>query len=469
MALNPFFNNQNAVFEQGLVQDLINEHIKMHGVEVYYIPRKYIKTDNIIREVHSSSFTNSYPIEAYISTFDGYNPSSDLLSKFGLQLKYEVTLVISRERFDTYIAPRLQELIDSGDPDDGQLLFSHRPKEGDLMFFPLGDRLFEIKRVEFEDPFYQLGDNYIYELQCELFEYEDEVIETGIKELQDKLEDQGYVTTLTLVSSGSTATAEAFIAASGLINQILLTNDGFAYTSAPTVTIDPPPIGGSQATAYVQTSALSGAFRKLERVVISNAGFGYTTVPKVFLTGGGGLDAAAVASIGNSGVYFVNVTDGGSNYVNTPTVTITAPVGGGTTALAAARVSAAGTISDISLINVGAGYTVAPTVTISSETVTGFGTFIDGEIVIGQTSGTEARVRTWINVTPESEKTLKVYVNDGQFVPGEIVIGTESSAIYTIKDYDTYSRNDKYNQNDDFEEGGLNIIDFSETNPFGEF
>ena len=164
MTLNPFFL-QGSTNEQFLVQDLINEQIKIYGVEVYYLPRKILKSDLVIREIQSSKFDDTFLIEAYINNYDGYNPGVDIMSKFGLKLTNEVSLTISRERFEEFIAPFL-EGISSGIRDgvqDGDFTFGdliERPKEGDLIYFPLGERLFEIKRVEHEKPFYQLGTLY---------------------------------------------------------------------------------------------------------------------------------------------------------------------------------------------------------------------------------------------------------------------------------------------------------------------
>ena len=169
MALNPFFL-QGSSSEQRLVQSLINEQLKMYGVEVTYIPRKLINVDNIFTEVESSKFDDNYSIEAYVNTYEGYAGGGDILTKFGMSLKDEVTLTISKERFEDFISPFL-----AAEP-DSEVPLSTRPREGDLIYFPLGQRLFEVKFVEHEDPFYQLGKNYVYQLKCELFEYEDEVI-----------------------------------------------------------------------------------------------------------------------------------------------------------------------------------------------------------------------------------------------------------------------------------------------------
>jgi hypothetical protein len=471
MTLNPYFLH-GSQSEQGLIQDLVNEHIRMFGLDVYYIPRKYIKTDNIIREVQSSAFDDSFVIEAYMNNYEGYAPGSDIMTKFGINLKNEVSLIISRERFEEFISPLLQTIIDGNNTyanDSGDLLFSTRPKEGDLIYFSLGQRLFEIKHVEFENPFYQLGKNYIYELKCELFEYEDEQINTDIPEIQDRMSDIGYITELILVSVGSTATAQSFISESGVVNKIYLNNDGYGYTSPPTITIDPPPLGGQRATAVAITEPYRGSIKAIKDIVLINAGYGYTTNPKVAITGGGGTGAAATCSIGNSAVFKIDVIDGGQNYYTKPNVVVSSPIGSGITATALANVSVAGTVSSIYISNSGFGYTQPPVVTVANPPLIGFGTYTSGETVIGQTSGTKAIVKSWTNRSENSDKILNVQINDGEFIRGEIIVGTASSAQYSVKLYDNDSKNDKYRQNTEIESEANLIIDFSESNPFGTF
>ena len=222
MALNPFFL-QGSSNEQFLVQDIINEQLKIYGIEVYYLPRKIFKTDDIIREIQSSKFDDTFLIEAYLNNYDGYAPDSDIMTKFGLRLKNEISLTISRERYEEFIAPFLEGI--SAGIREGRITeytfgdLITRPKEGDLIYFPLGERLFEIKRVESEKPFYQLGSNYTYELSCELYEYENELIDTSIEEVDNTVEDEGYITSLTVVGSAITATATASIS-SGSITEI---------------------------------------------------------------------------------------------------------------------------------------------------------------------------------------------------------------------------------------------------------
>ena len=176
--LNPFFQ-QGSSSEQNLIQDIINEQLKMYGVEIYYLPRKYISENTIIKEVIQSKFDDAYPIEAYVDNFEGYGDNTTILSKFGIQSTQEINLIISKERFETYISPLIKN--------EENIKLSTRPKEGDLLYFPLGDKAFEIKFVEHEKPFYQLQKNYVYELRCELFRFENEVIDTGIESIDDVL------------------------------------------------------------------------------------------------------------------------------------------------------------------------------------------------------------------------------------------------------------------------------------------
>ena len=224
MAKNSYFLH-GSQSEQRLVQDLINEQLKIYGLDVTYIPRKFVNKKSIIEEVQSSKFDDNFVIEAYVNSYDGYSGAGDVLTKFGMSLRDEVELTISKERFEDFIAPFM------GASDD--ITLATRPREGDLVFFPLGQRLFEVKFVEHEEPFYQLGKNYVYKLKCELFEYEDEVIDTSIDVIDTQVQEEGYIATLKLVGVGRTATATA-IRNTGYIREIFLNNDGsgcLLYTS----------------------------------------------------------------------------------------------------------------------------------------------------------------------------------------------------------------------------------------------
>ena len=474
MALNPFFL-QGSTNEQFLVQDLINEQLKIYGVDVYYLPRKVLKEDSIIREIQSSKFDDSFLIEAYLDNYDGYAPGSDIMTKFGLRLKNEVNLIISRERYEEFISPFLEGIISGvkeGKNDDVFDLNSiERPSEGDLIYFPLGERLFEVKRVEFEKPFYQLGKTYVYELLCELYEYENEDIDTSIEEIDNTVKDEGYITTLNLEGIGQTATATATLGGVGMVGQIILNEDGYNYTSTPSVTIAPP-TSGITATAVAITTSI-GSVRSVKSIRITNAGSGYTSSnpPTVTITGGNGIGAAATAVIVDNGIQYLSISNVGSGYYITPTVTIGPSVG--QTATAYAVLNNDGGVSSLQLINAGYGYTEAPTVSISGVSTTGIGTFVYNETVTGSLSGTTAVVRefkrrTDLNaVDPPIE--LRVAINNGQFSAGEVITGAASSATYILKSYDNDSYEDSYDINEEIELEADNILDFTESNPFGEY
>ena len=480
MALNPFFL-QGSNNEQFLVQDLINEQLKIYGVDVYYLPRKIFKTDDIIKEIQSSKFDDVFMMEAYINNYDGYAPDSDIMTKFGLRLKNEISLTISRERYEEFIAPFL-EGISSGIREGRITEYTFadlitRPKEGDLIYFPLGERLFEIKRVESEKPFYQLGKNYTYELSCELYEYENELIDTNIEEVDNTVEDEGYITTLNLVGTAITATATATISASS-ITEVFLNNDGAGYTSPPKVIISDPSggIGTITASAIAITTSI-GNVQSIERIEITNSGVGYLTPPTITFSGGGGSGAAATCSIGSTTEFSVNqitVGEQGQGYTDEPIVTISGPVGSGVTAIGIASITSDGKLNSVNLIKPGVGYTVAPTVSIAGFSTVGFGTFVYNETVTGQSSGVTARVRDFRTTTSPFPGTppstdLRVSLNTGEFYTGEVIVGSISSARYVVNNYDTESYDNPYDTNEEIETEADDILDFTESNPFGSY
>ena len=307
MALNPYFQ-QGSQGEQRLVQDLINEHLRIYGIEVTYIPRKFVNQATIIEEVTASKFDDNFSVEMYVNSYDGYSGAGDVLTKFGMSLRDEVELTVSKERFEEFIAPFM---VASDDIDLGS-----RPREGDLVFFPLGQRLFEIKFVEHEDPFYQLGKNYVYKLKCELFEYEDEVIDTSLDIIDTQVQDEGYIATLRLVGVGRTATATPILG-SGYIREIFLNNDGSGFTGTPTVAISTSPSGQplDNATAVAITTTRAN-ITSVEKILLTNAGRNYTTPPVITISGGGGTGAAATCSINtaSNGVVRFVMTDNGIGF-----------------------------------------------------------------------------------------------------------------------------------------------------------
>ena len=229
MALNSYFL-QGSASEQRLVQDLINEQLKIYGVDVFYMPRKFVGTDDLMKENIVARFDDSFAIEAYIQNYEGFQGSGDLMTKFGVKTTDELTLVISKERYEDFIGTFYTDGAD-------ETVLTSRPKEGDLIYFPLSDSLFEIKFVEHENPFYQLGKLYMYQLTCELYEYEDAIIDTSIAQIDDNAEDDGFIIPLTLTGYGDTAKFNSGITTNYGVNTITLINDGFGYSSPPAVAI----------------------------------------------------------------------------------------------------------------------------------------------------------------------------------------------------------------------------------------
>ena len=463
MALNPFFL-QGSPNEQRLVQELINEQLRIYGVEVIYIPRKFVRRETILREVSSSKFDDNFALEAYINNYEGYSGQGDILTKFGMSLKDDLSLIISKERFEDFISPFLES------ESDEEIVLASRPREGDLIYFPLGQRLFEVKFVEHEQPFYQLGKLYVYELKCELFEYEDEVIDTSIHEIDTQIEDEGYITTLTLIGLGRTATATAGIG-SGYIRQITLNNDGYGYTSIPTIGISSAPSGGTNASAKAITELKSG-FYSIKQIVLTNAGTGYTVAPNISIIGNGiGAAATCVIETSQSGVISINLTDNGVGYSTAPLATIVGNIGLGVTAtVISSAVGTAQSVSSISIINPGIGYTISPQVVINGPPIlSGIGTYLFNEIVTGSMSGTTARVKSWDFDT----KILKVsFVNNvtpNGFFPGETIVGSISNAQYSVNTYSNWNPYDIYGDHLQIQTEAESILDFSESNPFGSY
>jgi len=170
MATNTYFS-QGTTGEQDLTQSLVNEQIKMFGKNVYYIPRTLVKSDTVFGEDTMSKFDDAFEIEAFIEDNSGFRGDGDMFTKFGVQIADQVTFVISRTRFT--------EAVD----DNATLIVEGRPNEGDLVYFPMANKIFEIQFVEYEVPFFTLGKQYTWGLRCELFQYSDEDIDTGITEV----------------------------------------------------------------------------------------------------------------------------------------------------------------------------------------------------------------------------------------------------------------------------------------------
>jgi|TARA_Y100000310_G_scaffold343209_1_gene449809 hypothetical protein len=189
MAVSQYFNHglENAN-EQTLIENLVEETIKIYGHDVYYLPRTLVKEDSLYGEDYLSDFSQAYVIEMYIKNADGFEGEGRFLGRFGLEIRDQLTFTVSQRKFSLFSG--LNNLS------------YERPAEGDLVFFPLSKQIFEIRYVDAFSVFYQIGNLPVYDLTCELFEYSDETLDTGISDI-DTIEDTlSYALELTL-GSGS--------------------------------------------------------------------------------------------------------------------------------------------------------------------------------------------------------------------------------------------------------------------------
>ena len=169
MAVNPIFNQVDIVHEQNLVSDVVSEVIQIHGVNFYYIKRDSVNEDTIFNERTLVEFRDSFLIEMYIETANGWSGEGDFLSKFGLEIKDQLITHVSIERFQ----------YETG---------MDQPLAGDLLYFPLADKIFSITFIEDDVPFFQLGKQYIYKITTELFDFSHEVIDTGLDFIDDNVD-----------------------------------------------------------------------------------------------------------------------------------------------------------------------------------------------------------------------------------------------------------------------------------------
>lgn len=188
MATNHYFSDK-VRSEQSLYEDIIIESLKMYGQDVYYIPRDIVNEDRIFGDDVPSRFNSAYKVEMYIENVEGFDGDGDLFTKFGVEIRDQATFVLARKRWSQTVSRYDNEIT------------SIRPVEGDLIYLPLSNSLFQIMHVEHEQPFYQLSNLPTYKLRCELFEYNDENLDTGIEAIDDIEKDYAYTYLLTLDSA----------------------------------------------------------------------------------------------------------------------------------------------------------------------------------------------------------------------------------------------------------------------------
>ena len=185
MAINPYFS-QKVRSEQNLYEDIVIESLKIYGQDVYYLPRDIVNEDTIFGDDVTSKFNSSYKVEMYIENVEGFDGEGDLFTKFGVEIRDQATFVLARRRWEQTIQ-RLDNDINSV-----------RPREGDLIYLPLSNSMFQIMHVEHEQPFYQLSNITVFQLRCELFEFSGEDFDTGIDVIDSIDRDYAYRYELTI-------------------------------------------------------------------------------------------------------------------------------------------------------------------------------------------------------------------------------------------------------------------------------
>jgi hypothetical protein len=456
MATNSYFT-QGTASEQGLIQDLVDEQIKIFGKDVKYMPRTLVDRDSIFNEDAMSTFDSAHEIEAYVANVDGFTGDGDLFSKFGVRISDQATFIVSRRRFT--------EAVD----DNATLVVEGRPNEGDLIYFPLAKKIFEIKFVEHEAPFYQLNNLYVWEIRCELFEYSDEDFETGDATI-DAIETtfaNSIAVTLQSGGSGNFSVGESVFTRlyyptagstlSGItVDSVTVTDGGFGYTSAPTVVFGSPgqvtgiansaslsTISGN-GTGSIGTGYSNGTIVDTEAITGSGAGLRI----RIYTNGSGSVYSASIISYERGYGYaqddILRIVGGNNDAYIKITSTVTGP---GTQATGTATISGSGLVTAVTVTNAGQGYSTAPVVAFSRSPAEKTG-----------------EVKSW-----DSANRKLTVINRSGDLTGTLDGGT-SNAQWDVEQYSTIDNaSSDFDQNKYIETTADGFLDFTEGNPFGEF
>lgn len=223
MARNAFFNQYSAVAqEQNLVEDLIIEAIRIYGIDTYYLPRTHINLDYLYTEDTLTKFDDALEMEMYIKTYDGFVGQQEFLSKFGLQVDESITFTLAQKRFTQSLTESILTeynhniILENGDDLIKEQTYDYseitRPREGDLIWLPIAQFMYEIKYVDKVESFFQLGKLYTYEIKADRYEYSSEVIDTDVAEIDEIETDLSADTSINPLVEDADETADnAFI------------------------------------------------------------------------------------------------------------------------------------------------------------------------------------------------------------------------------------------------------------------
>ena len=266
--------------EQGLVQDLVDEQIKLFGTDIYYIP-KIVLQDSTLDEVRYTKYQEQFQIEMLLQNVTGFGDNAEFISKFGLRITDEVIFRVSTRRWDEEVADHSPNLT-----------VTSRPNEGDLLYFPLTKDIYEIKFVGKEEPFFQFGKIQFYAITAEIYEVGSDDFDTGVTEIDaiEQLFDNAIKLVMDPGGAGDFTVGEEVV------------GDEFL----------------AKATSAITGDAVSS-------ITITDGGAHYkvATPPSVTITGGGGTGATATSTVSSTGIVNgITITSAGSGYTSAPTITI---------------------------------------------------------------------------------------------------------------------------------------------------
>ena len=315
-----------------------------------------------------------------------------------------------------------------------------------------------------------MGKGYTYELQCELFEYEDEILDTSIDEIDSTIQNKGFINTIKVVPLSNRAEAVAKLGI-GYIKRITVFNEGNNYKETPSIYIEPPELGGVEPNVVALLTAPDSNIIEpaIKQLVTFSAGSGYTKAPDVVAVGGGGTGSVIRAEINDEslGVVEFEITNSGTGYPEDVPI-IVYDQENNQVAEGLALTDGEKIVSAI-IKDSGENLPQDVNVVVSAPASEGEGVYLYNETIIGKTSGVKARVRGWNALTHEIEVT-NLDPDDQtiiDFQPGEIIEGEKSGARYSLSSFSgNQTTADKYSQSDEIQEEALEIVDTKEFNQF---
>ena len=424
MAVNHYFQGGRGIgndSEKRLYEDLIIEGLKIYGQDVYYLPRTLVNQDLVLGEDVLSKFDDSYLVEMYIETTEGFQGEQELISKFGLEIRDDTTFVIAKRRWQDQVDSTATQIVDG------------RPNEGDLIYVPLFNSFFEIQFVEDQEPFFQLGNLPVYKLRATKFEYSSERIDTGINAIDDAESSYSLDQLLhqTSLESGTFGAVLGNPVVTGdRVTSIPIISGGEGYTTAPTLTISEP---SDTINATISANTLNNT---LTGFTITNIGRGYSSAPTITLTYISTIDGSTKEN-----------TDSSPGLVNGQLIDITPA-----------------TITDIASV-------VSATVSSPGDAVTATAQAI-------LTDGVVTRVNITVDGSSYLGLSPTISISENTGATGSLLLESSTGEIsYLInEDYDMQEQSKNYADNSTYEtDAGFgttstadDILDFTERNPFGE-